>query len=131
MVKKLVLPDTNVLILGLAGKQPYADGLKSWIENGELVLSSIVVAEFLIGATPEEEQFFNGLLKQFEVVPVDLLTAQIAATIRKKYLARKTKLHLPDLFIAAQCRIYKAALATTNPKDYPKEDIELVQFARD
>ena len=123
---KPILPDTNILIYGLAGKEPYASFLKENIKNKRLVLSAIVVAEFLSGATEEEEKIFSGLTQKFPVLTVDLPIAQLAAYYRKKYLKSKKKLMLPDCLIAATCKVYKAVLVTLNRKDYPIKEIEVI-----
>lgn len=116
----LVLPDTNIIIPALAGIKPFAKHLQSWIESKQLLLSCIVVAEFLSGATTKEAKTFSLLTDNFPTLPIDLETAQLAAKIRKNQLKRKQKLHLPDCLIAAQCRLAGATLATLNRSDYPK-----------
>ncbi|MBU1200322.1 PIN domain-containing protein [Patescibacteria group bacterium] len=116
----LILPDTNMLILGLADQQQYGEILKAWIIKNRLVFSPIVVAEFLIGANLQVAQNFNQLVQQFPVLPIDLETAKIAAHIRKTSFKKKKKLILPDCLIAAQCKIHNLTLATLNPKDFPK-----------
>lgn len=123
---KPVLFDTNVLIYALSGKEPYASSLEKSIKNKRLVLSSIVIAEFLSGATDEEEKLFSGLTQKFPVLAVDLPVAQLAAYYRKKYLKSKKKPMLPDCLIAATCKVYKAILVTINKKDYPIKEIEIV-----
>lgn len=114
-----MLPDTNVLIYFFGGKEPYAGNMKSWIVQKRLILSIIVVAEFFVGASEEESHYLDALIEQTTVCPIDILIAKRAAMIRKQELHRKMKLHLPDCLIAAQCQVYKATLATTNPHDFP------------
>lgn len=125
---KLFLPDTNVLIYGLMDKKPYGDLLKKWIQNKSLVLSSIVVAEFLVGATTEEEKIFEALLDKFGSLPVDTAVSRIAALYRKKYLKKGFKLKLPDCLIAAICKLYNARLVTFNKKDFPMKDIMVLTY---
>ena len=125
---KLVLPDTNILILALSNQKPYSSFLSSWIIDKQLIFSSVVVAEFLSGATDEEEKVFLSLLKPFPIIPVDLTVAQLGAYYRKKYLTQKTKLMLPDCLIAASCKVTKAALATADPKDFPIKEIEVLHL---
>lgn len=120
---KLYLVDTNVLIYALAGKRPWAFSLKKWIRNRQLALSSIVVAEFLTGVTDEEAKIFEALLDRFGSLPVDTMTARLAADYRKKFLKKGRKLSLPDCLIAATCKIYQATLVTFDPSDYPMKDI--------
>lgn len=125
MEVKLILPDTNVLILALSNQEPYASHVSTWIKEKQLIFSCIVIAEFLSGATAEEEKIFMSLLKPFPVIPVDLTIAQLGAYYRKKYLSQKTKIMLPDCLIAASCKVTKAALATADPKDFPIKEIEI------
>jgi len=122
----LVLPDTNILILALKKEKPYSSFLRGLIVNKRLILSAVVVAEFLVGATEEQEKIFNLLLTQFKVVSVDLAVAQLAAVYRKKHLEKGKKIGLPDCFIAATCKIHKIVLATLNKKDYPMEDLRIL-----
>jgi len=120
---KLYLTDTNVLIYALAGKSPWAALLKTWIKKKQLALSSIVVAEFLSGATSAEAETFEALLDKFGSLPIDTATARVAANYRKQFSPKGYKLKLPDCLIAATCKIYKAKLVTFNPSDYPMKDI--------
>ena len=124
MAVDFILPDTNVLILALSKKEPYASLISQLIESNKLVLSSIVVAEFLVGVDDEEEKIFNLLLNRFQVLSVDLAVAQIGAFYRKKYLKSGYKLKLPDCLIAATCKVHQVKLATLNKKDYPMVDIQ-------
>jgi len=120
---KLYLVDTNVLIYALAGKKPWSVLIKKWIKKKQLALSSIVVAEFLSGATKEEAAIFETLLDKFGSLPVDTVTARLAADYRKKFLQKSRRLRLPDCLIAATCKIYQATLVTFDTSDYPMKDI--------
>ena len=124
---QLVLPDTNILIQGLAGNEPYASFLRKLIEEKRLVLSAICVAEFLTKATDEEEKIVSELFSAFPVLEIDLTTAKMGALYRKKYLEKDRRLKLPDCLIAATAKIHKVALATLNRKDYPMTDIEFIE----
>ncbi|MFC1790719.1 type II toxin-antitoxin system VapC family toxin [Patescibacteria group bacterium] len=128
---KLFLVDTNVLIYALAGKKPWAQHLQKWIENKQLALSSIVVAEFLTGASEDEAKTFEALLDRFGSLPVDTITARFAAQYRQTYLKKGNKLKLPDCLIAATCKIYQATLVTFNVADYPMRDISLFKLPKD
>lgn len=124
---QLVLPDTNFLILSLAGEEPYASFLKKQIEEKSLAFSVVVVAEFLAKATDEEERIVSELFSKFEVLPVDISVAQLAAYYRKSFAGNKYNLKLPDCFIAATARIYKLTLATLDKSGYPMRDIEVLE----
>ena len=122
---KPILVDTNVLIHALAGKEPCASFLREAIKQKKLVFSAIVIAEFLSGATEEEEKILLGLTQKLPVLSIDLPVAQIAAFYRKKYLRSKKKLMLPDCLIAATSKVYRAILFTLDKKDYPIKEIEV------
>ena len=122
---KLYLVDTNVLIYALAGKKPWANLVKDWIKKKQLALSSMVVAEFLTGASEEEAKIFEALLDKFGSLPIDTITARLAAEYRKKFLKKGRKLKLPDCLIAATCKIYQATLVTFDASDYPMKDISI------
>lgn len=126
MVTKLYLPDTNVLIYALSGKNPYSSWLKKWIEDKSLTLSAIVVAEFLSGATKDEEITFRSLLENFEVLPVDSIVAQVGASYRKEFNTKEKKVWLSDCLVAATCKVFGATLATFDRKDYPMKNIEIL-----
>ncbi|MBI2641431.1 PIN domain-containing protein [Candidatus Roizmanbacteria bacterium] len=124
---KQILPDTNVLILGFKNEEPYASFLRKAITEKKLVFSSVVVAEYLVGATDDQEKVLNALTSQFKVLPVDLPVAQLGAFYRKKYIKRGKKLALPDCFIGATCKIYNLVLLTLDKKDFPMQDIEIIE----
>lgn len=125
----LILPDTNVLITGLAGHQPIAKHLTLWIEKGELLLSVVSIAEYLSKATELEEKIFSSLFDQIPILDIDLATAQLAAYFRKKYLNHKLNLRLPDCFLAAQAKIAGATFVTSNVRDFPIPEIKLLDAA--
>lgn len=125
---ELFLPDTNTLIYGLAGKKPLDDYLKEWIAKKSLALSVIVVAEFLAGASEEEEKSFAILLDRFGSLPVDTAVARIAATYRKSFLKKGYQLRLPDCLIAATAKFYGATLVSFDLKDFPMKDIKKMEL---
>jgi predicted nucleic acid-binding protein len=119
MGSKLVIPDTNIYILGFAGRQPIADVLEDWITHNCLLLSTIAIAEFLVRAIPQDAAKLEMLISRFPVLNIDLSTARLAAQIRRTQLKRKIKLHLPDCLLAAQAKLNNAQLATLNQQDFP------------
>lgn len=125
----LILPDTNVLITGLAGHDPIAKHLTQWIQNGQLLLSVVTIAEYLSKATNLEEKIFSSLYDQIPILDIDLATAQLAAYFRKKYLTQKLSLRLPDCFLAAQAKISGAAFVTFNIRDFPIPEISVLDPA--
>ncbi|OGK16007.1 hypothetical protein A2690_00955 [Candidatus Roizmanbacteria bacterium RIFCSPHIGHO2_01_FULL_39_12b] len=125
---KYILPDTNVIILAFSGQELIADHFRKWIIDKQLIFSTIVIAEFLAGATDEDEKYLNALLSQFPIAPVDLLVAQFGAGYRKKYHYEKTRVLLPDCLIAATAKVNGATIATLDKKDYPMKDVSIIDF---
>jgi len=119
------LPDTNILIYALSGKEPYQTSANAWIEDHQLVLSSIVIAEYLSNTTRSEELSFHKLMKTCRVLPVDADVAIQAAAYRKQFTRKQKKVWLIDCLIAATCKVYGATLVTYDKKDYPMKDIKI------
>ena len=84
------LPDTNVLIYALKGIEPYSSWFKKNIQEKNLKISVIVVAEFLQGATKEDEIILRLLLDNFGCWSVDRKVAEAGASYKKSF-AMKTK----------------------------------------
>ena len=124
MAKKLILVDTNFLILAMANWQNYGQVLKKIIKSGKMALSVIVIAEFLAGANKEEERVMLDLVDKFEVIDIDKEVATAAGQYRKKFKKLKRKVYLPDCLIAASCKVNDLSLLTLNKKDYPMTDID-------
>ena len=120
------LPDTNVLIYAFKGIEPYAGWLEKTIQKNKLQISSIVVAEFLEGATKEDEISLRLLLDKFGALPVDRTVAEIGAEYRKKHSKKTKKVWMSDCLIAATCRVFGTTLITADKKDFPMKDIKII-----
>lgn len=116
----LYLPDTNIFIYALGGKQPYAQFLRTCITSERLGISVIVMAEFLSGGRKKEADAFERLVSYFEPLSVTAQVARIGANYRKKY---KKDIKLPDALIAASCKVHEAILVSNNLQDFPMDDI--------
>lgn len=120
------LPDTNIFIKAAKGYFPEAKFLRQAIQKKQVMISAIVVGEFLARAEAMEEKSFEELTVYFEVLPIDLEVAKIAAEYRRKSL-KSTKIHLLDCFLAAQAKFYDLTLVTNNKADFPMKDIKIVK----
>ena len=123
-----LLFDTNALILAFAGHEPVASLLRKAVQENRLILSSLVVAEFLVQSTPEEERELLALVSISPVLPVDLQAARLGATYRREYLKNKQKEALVDCLIAAQAKQTRAQLVTLDAKNYFNPEISLYEF---
>lgn len=127
-MKAVYLPDTNVIIRALQGREPDASFLRKQIEKNAIVLSVIVIAEFYGKADlpKEEERAFTLLLKTFPVIPIDGICAKIAGEYRRKFSLKIKKTYLSDCFLAAQAKIHTLTLVTNNKADFPMRDIKII-----
>lgn len=121
----MVLPDTNVLILSLAGKAPDASVFEKLITQNKLAFSPITIAEFLARADKRDQKLLERLIKHFPVFHIDTTTAKIAADYRKQFSRKKKTVYLLDCFVAAACKQHNAALLTNDTKDFPMKDIKI------
>lgn len=119
------LLDTNICIRAIAGKEPDASFLSKAIKGNAVMLSVIMLAEFLSKSSSIEETALNKLLQVFPVLPIDEETARIAAAYRKAFL-QTSKTKLLDCFLAAQAKQHSAALVTNNRSDFPMRDIKVI-----
>ena len=121
------LPDTNVIINFLKGYEPDKSFLEKLIISGKLHISFISVAEFISGATPDDEEKFSEFCNIAEMLMVDGKIAKFGGDYRKKYSKKVKKAYLVDCLIAASCKAYELQLITNDTKDYPMNDIEIVK----
>lgn len=119
------LPDTNIFIMAAKGYLPEAKFLSGAIKKGQVMISTVVVGEFLAKADAREEKSFERLLSQFNVVSVNLEVARLAAKYRKESLKNK-RIHMLDCFLAAQAKLNNLTLVTNNKTDFPMRDIKVI-----
>ena len=119
------LVDTNICIRAITGREPDASFLAKAIKENEVILSVIVVAEFLGKASFAEETALNKLCRTFSVLPIDEETARIAALYRKASL-QSSKTKLLNCFLAAQSKQYNLTLVTNNRDDFPMKDVKVI-----
>lgn len=120
---KIVL-DTDVLIDVLRGRQTARSFLQDVANRFVPCCSVISVAELYVGMRPEEETGTRTLLDALVTIPVSLEIAEVAGRFKKRTTSRR--LELADCLIAATAFVEGAPLATGNVKDYPMQEITLL-----
>ena len=118
--------DTNVLIRGIAGKQPEASFLEKTINKKLINISVISIAEFLVKPLDKEKASFEDLLKISKISEVDEKVARQAASYRGQYI-KKSRTKLLDYLIAAQAKVNNLILVTNNTSDFPMKDIKIMR----
>lgn len=124
----MFVPDTNIIIQAFLGNEPYASWLVENIKERKMLLSAVVLAELLSGATKDEENSITKMLNIMEVLSVDKKVAQIGGEYRRKFNKKTKKVWLMDCLIAATCKVNNATLVTHDKKDYPMKDIKILSI---
>ncbi|EKD57303.1 MAG: hypothetical protein ACD_57C00349G0004 [uncultured bacterium] len=120
------LLDTNILIEAFRGTEPTASLVKKWIKEGNIAISVITVAEFLVNANKEEKEKLSLVLTKFAPLAVEQTIAEIAAEYRREYSRKSKRVYLIDCLIAATAKLYNLTLVTKDTKDYPMKDIKII-----
>ena len=123
----MYLPDTNIFIRGLSnGFESETEFLQQIVSEKNIVISVVVVAEFLVKAEEEEIEVFNKLLKQFGTISIDEGIARVAGEYRKQFQRKTKQGFLLDCFLAAQAKVRNFVLVTNDLVDFPMKDISIV-----
>jgi len=102
--------DTNIVIDALNG---VAEADTEYSRYERVLISRVTWMEVLIGAEGDDSELRDFLETHFEIIPLDLAVAEIAAQLR-----REQRLRLPDAIIWATARVNDAILVTRNTKDF-------------
>jgi len=116
-VPERYLVDTDVLIDYLRGSEHAAEFLEGL--QGDLLISTISVAELFSGARgPEEQVALDHFMLAFEVISVDERLARQGSIFRQEYHPSHG-IGLADALIAASAIDSGAELVTFNRRHYP------------
>jgi predicted nucleic acid-binding protein len=110
--------DTNYLIMGLVRGTPEADRILEWLDQGEVLITSMVAwYEFQCGpVSAKQSDFMRSLLS--EIRPFSELEAEVAARLFAQ--AGRSRALKVDAMIAATALVARARLATNNVQDFQK-----------
>lgn len=122
-----ILPDTNVVINFLAGKEPDRSFMESVLNKSSLFTSPIVIGEYMSKCSSGEETFFKDFIDLGKVISIDSEIGFIAGNYRQQFLQKRKEIFLLDCFLAATCRLHDLTLVTNDLKDYPMKDIKILQ----
>lgn len=115
-----LLLDTSVLIDHLRGNEAARRALATAVDDGERLVSSVVVkVEVLAGMRSAEEQHTRRLLDALDWIPVDDDIAERAGLLANRYLPSHPGVDPVDHIIAATVELHDAVLWTRNLKHFP------------
>ncbi|MBF0509509.1 MAG: type II toxin-antitoxin system VapC family toxin [Deltaproteobacteria bacterium] len=105
--------DTNIVIDALNG---VAEADTEYTRYGRVLISRITWMETLVGAEGDDSQLREFLETHFDIMSIDLATAETAVPLRRSH-----RLRLPDAIIWATAQAHGAVLVTRNTKDFRPE----------
>ncbi|MGB9793356.1 MAG: type II toxin-antitoxin system VapC family toxin [Desulfofundulus sp.] len=104
-----------------------AEKLLLSINDADLYVSSVVVADFLTGVPEDKQEKVQMMLKeQYFYLAPGYEEAALAGKLRREWLAKGYTLALSDVTNAALAISRKLALVTRNAAHYPFPELEII-----
>ncbi len=120
-----ILVDTDVLINFLRRKEKALDFLASSMQEGSLLLCSVItVAEIRAGMLAHETDQTRALLEGLQIMEVTREIAEKAGAYQRDI--KSQRFELMDCLIVATAQANHATLATCNARHCPMKDIDKV-----
>jgi tRNA(fMet)-specific endonuclease VapC len=117
----LILADTDVLIDYLAGVQPIAGEIASYIESGLLFTSAINCFELLSGAREGKRgDPVRHFVRSIPVLAIDRQAAVEAAKVRRQLAGLGLTIPAADSLIAGTAIVNDLPLLTRNRKHFQR-----------
>ena len=123
----MVIPDTNVWIAYFAGLESVVDRLGKVVTSGEVGISAIVAAEFLVRARKSEVKAFEELVGLSGVLSIDWDVVREAVRLRRQVLRRSKRIIMLDCMIAATAKVNGASLWTFDKRDFPFQGVQVLE----
>ncbi len=120
------LPDTNVLVDALNGKQGRRELLRDFVLRGHrLACCEITLAEVYAGMRPHEAARTDAFLDSLAWYETSRTIARRAGRLRFEYARKGVTLSLSDMLIAATALEHGLTLVTENRKHFPMPELSL------
>ena len=123
----MIIPDTNVWIAYFAGLESVVDTLGKVIASGDVGISAIVAAEFLVRARRKEAKAFEELVGLSGLLDVDWDVVCEAVRLRQRVLRRLRRIVMLDCMIAATAKVSGATLWTFDKRDFPFRGVQVLE----
>jgi tRNA(fMet)-specific endonuclease VapC len=122
------LLDTTALVDFLNGRQEVVD-LVNFLAGprDRLGVCCVSVAELFAGTNQERRAAANRLIGVMDYYDVSLVVAKEAGRYSYEFARRGTPISTTDTLIAATAIAEDATLITANIKDFPMEEIQLLE----
>ena len=119
----LICLDTNVLIAHKRAKKAEKDKTFFYqlaLQSHQFAISTITIYELLRGDNQGEDQYWQILFKNMQILAFDYACAEEAAKIYKILKSQGQLIEAEDLLIAAVALRYQIPLATSNIKHFER-----------
>ena len=115
-----VLADTSVLIDYLRGVDAARRLLRSGLEGGGLLASSVLTRiELSIGMRPQERRGTEALAASIRWLPIDDAVADAANEMARRYGRSHSGIDAVDYCVAASAQVHGLELWTLNVRHFP------------
>ncbi|MGV9012219.1 MAG: type II toxin-antitoxin system VapC family toxin [Flavobacteriales bacterium] len=119
MAGSVILVDTSVLIDYFRKKDKSRTMLWQLFKDGYgMSISVITEYEIMIGATEQQQAFWDQLLRHLAILPLRSAEVRTSVIIQAAMKRKRKQLSIPDLFIAATAVEAKLPIATLNAKHF-------------
>jgi predicted nucleic acid-binding protein len=120
------LPDTNILVDALNGRNSRREWLRDLVLQGHRLAScAVTVAEVYAGMQPHEATRTDQFLSSLVWYDISGVIARRAGRLRFDYARKGMTLSLPDMLIASTALEHGLTLITGNRKHFPIPELAL------
>lgn len=123
------LLDTTVLVDVSHEREPTVTWLRDMLRSSNVVgVSGVNVAEFFAGLRPGERGRWAAFLADLEYWAITPEVAMRAGIVRYDYARQGRAILLPDALVAATAAVVGAILVTSNVKDFPMLNVQVLRI---
>lgn len=120
MANPLICLDTTVLIDYFRKKEKKRSFFFQLLPQYRFAISVITKLEIFVGATKEQEIFWEQIFEQFQIFPLSEQEIDTATTIIKTLRSHNQMIDLPDILIGATALTHGLKLATLNDEHFKR-----------
>lgn len=120
------LLDTDAIVDFSRDRQPASSRILEMIDEDEVGVCAVVIAEFYAGLMVNERAKWNEFFDALRFWEETREAAEQAGIWKYEFARRGVSLSITDLLIAAVAKQRDAIVVTSNIKDYPMQEIRLL-----
>ncbi len=121
MENEIICLDTSILIEFYRKKLKEKSAFFGLTKTYKLFAVSVISEyELLIGADPDQTEYWKGFFDRVTILPFDKIASDTAVAITKKLKDKNKLIEVPDIFIAATALSRNMKIATLNKKHFER-----------